>query len=83
MSIFTGSVEVDTAALAVHLNCTPAYVRLLVHHGIITPKGRWSRHGKGRPTMWFNALDVDEQLTEAEHKGLAQLDNGKWRVRNS
>lgn len=82
MSILTGSVEVDTEALAAHLNCTPSYVRLLVHREIITPKGRWSRHGRGRPTMWFDAVSVDEQLAQAERNGLVRLDNGRWRVRN-
>lgn len=82
MSILTGSIEVDTEALAVHLNCTPAYVRLFVHRGIITPAGRRSRHGRGRPAMWFDALRVDAELADAERNGLARLDNGRWRVQN-
>jgi len=81
MSVLTGVVEVDTEALAAHLNCTPAYVRLLVSKGIIVPLGRRSRKGRGRPTMFFNALRVDEELTEAERNGTVRLDNGRWRVR--
>ena len=82
MSILTGVVEVDTAALAAHLKCTPAYVRLMVSRGVITPSDRRVRQGRGRPTMFFNALQVDEELLEAERQGLARLDNGRWRVRN-
>lgn len=83
MSVFTGVVEVDTEALAAHLKCTPAYVRLLVSRGIIAPSDRRSRTGRGRPTMFFNALRVDEELVEAERNGLVRLDEGRWRVRNS
>lgn len=74
-------VTVDTAALAVHLGCTPAYVRLLVSHGVIAPLGRWRRGLIGRPTMWFSLDAVDAAIERAEVDGRVSLDKGLKLVR--
>lgn len=73
------SVIVDTAALALHLGCTPAHVRRLVKRGIITTLGRAVGGHTGRPTMWFNTDQVDKQLAERRNK----LDAGQAYVRKS
>ena len=72
---------VDTAALAVHLGCSPSYVRLLVSAGIIQPYGRWSRRLLGRPTMWFSLDAVDAAMELAEHQGRVSLAQGIRLVR--
>ena len=64
---------VDTAALAVHLGCTPSYVRLLVHQQVIAPAGRWSRGLIGRPTMWFSLDAVDAAIELAQANGRVSL----------
>lgn len=64
---------VDTAALAAHLGCSPAYVRLLVSAGIIAPMGRWSRTLLGRPCMWFSIDAVDAALERAQVDGRVSL----------
>lgn len=67
----------DTATVAVHLGCTPGYVRLLVAAGIITPLYRKSRTGRGRPGMWFDIHEVDRRIVEAQVSGRVQLDKGR------
>jgi hypothetical protein len=77
------TVVLDTAALATHLACTPAYVRLLVSEGIITAMGRRALAGKGRPTMWFDVDAVEAALRDASDAGRVTLDNGPKIVRKS
>lgn len=76
-------VVLDTAALATHLGCTPAYVRLLVSEDIITPMGRRALASKGRPTMWFDVDAVESALRDASDAGRVTLDNGVRLVRKS
>lgn len=64
---------VDTAALAIHLGCSPSYVRLLVSEGVIAPMGRWSRRPIGRPTMWFSLDAVDAAIELAQANGRVSL----------
>jgi hypothetical protein len=74
---------VDTAALAAHLGCTPAYVRLLVSEHVIEPEpGRRSLRARGRPTMWFDVDGVDRALAVAAAAGRVVLDHGVRLVRN-
>jgi len=74
-------IVVDTAALAVHLGCSPSYVRLLVSEGIITPVERRSRTGIGRPGMWFDVEAVDAAIAEAVRSGRVVIDHGIRLVR--
>lgn len=64
---------VDTAALAVHLGVSPAYVRLLVQAEVITSAGRWKRTIMGRPTMWFSLDAVDAAIERAQADGRVSL----------
>lgn len=74
---------VDTAALAAHLGCTPDYVRLMVRAHVLTPIGRRRLRLTGRPSMWFDLDQVDDQLDAARAAGRVRLDNDRWRLRNS
>lgn len=73
---------VDTAALAAHLGCTPAYVRLLVSEDVIAPLERRLLRARGRPTMWFDIDAVDQALAGAAAAGRVVLDHGVRLVRN-
>lgn len=77
------AVLLDTAALAAHLGCTPAYVRLFVSERIIEPIGRRSLRGTGRPTMWFDADAVDKAIEIAADDGRVKLDPRLKIVRKS
>jgi hypothetical protein len=75
---------VDTAALAAHLGCTPAYVRLLVSEQVIEPlPRRRSLRARGRPTMLFDIDAVDQALVDAAAAGRVVLDHGVRLVRKS
>lgn len=62
-------VIVDTAALAELLGRDPAYVRLLVHRGVITPCGRQARRAGsgGRPRLLFDLREVRDTLRGTRH----------------
>lgn len=74
-------IAVDTAALALHLRCTPSYVRLLVHEGILSPQTRQLVGPRGRPAMWFDLDLVDEAIRRAVDAGRVVLDQGRVRLR--
>jgi hypothetical protein len=79
-------VVVDTAALAVHLKCTPAHVRLLVSEGVIAPIGRRPVARLGRPAMLFDIDAVDDAMAAAFASGRVRrtrLDHGLRVVRKS
>lgn len=49
---------VDAATVAVMLNVTPAYVRMLAARGVFQQRGtRYTRH-KGRPAALYNVHEV-------------------------
>lgn len=77
------SFVLDTAALAIHLRCSPSYVRLLVSAGIITPIGTKMVRRTGRPSLTFDVDAVDEQIEEARLAGRVQFDQGRPRLRKS
>ena len=77
----TVSVIVDTAALAVHLECAPGYVRLLVHHGIIETVGKQRVKRCGRLSNTYDLDAVDAAITAAVDAGTVVLDQGRVRVR--
>lgn len=83
MTLTLAPVIVDTAALAVHLTCSPSYVRLLVSEGIIAPLGRRALRATGRPSMWFDVDAVDMAITQATQAGRVVLDQGLRIVRKS
>lgn len=57
-------VIVDTQVVAVAIGRDPAYVRMLVHRGVLTPCGREEhRSGSGgRPRLLFDLRDVAARL---------------------
>lgn len=70
-------VLVDTAALAVHLKCTPAQVRRMVQSGFIAAVGTTRTARMGRPSLLFDLDAVDEQLAARQ----AELDQAQDLVR--
>lgn len=70
-------VLVDTAALALHLKCTPGQVRRMVQSGFIAAVGKTRTARTGRPSLLFDLDAVDERLAERR----AELDQGQMPVR--
>jgi hypothetical protein len=77
------AILLDTAALAVHLECSASYVRLLVSKGIIDPVGRKALKRTGRPAMWFDVDAVESALRDASDAGRVTLDKRLKIVRKS
>lgn len=75
------TVIVDTAALAVHLKCTPAFVRRLSGAGIIRPVDRTVIGQKGRPSMRFDIDEVDDAIEAAVTAGIVLLDQRRILLR--
>lgn len=73
----TRRVVVDTAALALHLGCTPAHVRRMARQGFITPIYQAMTGTTGRPAMHFDIDAVDAQLAARR----TELDQAPAQVR--
>lgn len=73
--------QVDTAALAVGLDCPPAFVLRLARIGILVSVGSARTARLGRPSKVFDLDAARVAVAEAQAAGRVELDQGRWRVR--